>query len=65
MPILLPLFPNKLHRFNTTCLCLPFLFWVVLMWTVAIFITEPWEAEVKGKSHIKSDPQAQMTVVIL
>lgn len=56
MPVLLPLFSNKLHRFSTTSLCLACLLRVVLMWTVAIFETEPGRQRLKEKkNHFKSE----------
>ena len=49
MPVLLPLFPNKLHRFSTTSLCLACLIQPVLMWTVAIFEAESGGEMLKGE----------------
>lgn len=49
MPVLLPLFPNKLHRFSTTSLSLACLFQAVLMWSVLIFEAERGWQRLTGK----------------
>lgn len=49
MPVLLLLFPNKLHHFSTTSLCLACLFQVVLMQTVSALETELEKQRLKEK----------------
>lgn len=55
MPLLLPLPPDKVHRFSTTSLSLARLFPGVLMQTVTAFEAEPGRQRLEGRNRFKSE----------
>lgn len=64
MPILLPLFPNKLHRFSTTSLRLARLFRVLLMWTVAVFEAEHGRQRLKKNFTLNLNKHCSILMIL-